>query len=344
MNKPPIYPKSEVPGARSHFDDFSATHISQAPFVHFDVSVFSLLFHYHISSSNPLTFHQGVFFHFHRYYLWLYEQALRTECGYKGTQPYWDWTIDYANPAQSPVFDGSSTSMGSDGSPAHVGIVNISAFGLTVPINPGAGGGCIAKGPFKNHTINLGPVASEPRDSDGGLGYNPRCLTRDLHPEWTNHTKPTDIVDAFTACGDDLGCLDTNAEGAIGFHTSGHFAVGGIMMDPWVSPQDPVFFLHHAQVDRLWSVWQGLDPGKRIQHVYGTQTAFNRESCSLSILYCYQNLPFQNKHMLIYVTDSEPPSANVTLESELDYGRLAGKQRVKDVVSTVDGPFCYAYI
>jgi len=34
----------------------------------------------------------------------------------------------------------------------------------------------------------------------------------------------------------------------------------------------------------------------------------------------------------------------VTLETELDYGRLAGKQQVKDVVSTVDGPFCYAYI
>ncbi len=63
------------------------------------------------------------------------------------------------------------------------------------------------------------------------------------------------------------------------------------MMDPWASPQDPVFFLHHAQVDRLWSVWQGLDPGKRIQHVYGTQTAFNRESCSLSTLYDYR-IPF----------------------------------------------------
>ena len=38
MKKPPIYPKSEVPGARSHFDDFSALHIQKAPFVHFDVS------------------------------------------------------------------------------------------------------------------------------------------------------------------------------------------------------------------------------------------------------------------------------------------------------------------
>ena len=40
----------------------------------------------------------------------------------------------------------------------------------------------------------------------------------------------------------------------------------------------------------------------------------------------------------------DPPSSNVTLETELDFWRLAPKQRVKDVVSTVDGPFCYAYV
>lgn len=39
QKKPPIYPKSEVPGGRSRFDDFSVTHINQAPYVHFDVSI-----------------------------------------------------------------------------------------------------------------------------------------------------------------------------------------------------------------------------------------------------------------------------------------------------------------
>jgi tyrosinase len=27
------------------------------------------------------------------------------ECGYNGTLPYWDWTLDYEDPASSPVFD-----------------------------------------------------------------------------------------------------------------------------------------------------------------------------------------------------------------------------------------------
>ena len=39
MKKPNIYPHDEVPGARSHYDDFSALHIKEAPFIHFNVRI-----------------------------------------------------------------------------------------------------------------------------------------------------------------------------------------------------------------------------------------------------------------------------------------------------------------
>jgi tyrosinase len=38
-------------------------------------------------------------------------------------------------------------------------------------------------------------------------------------------------------------------------HGSVHNAVGGTMASS-SSPADPIFWLHHANVDRLWSVWQ----------------------------------------------------------------------------------------
>lgn len=38
-------------------------------------------------------------------------------------------------------------------------------------------------------------------------------------------------------------------------HAAAHGAVGGTM-GSYSSPNDPVFFLHHAQVDRLWAQWQ----------------------------------------------------------------------------------------
>jgi len=34
------------------------------------------------------------------------------------------------------------------------------------------------------------------------------------------------------------------------------------MSDIRISPADPIFWLHHAQIDRLWSQWQVANPGK----------------------------------------------------------------------------------
>jgi tyrosinase len=28
------------------------------------------------------------------------------------------------------------------------------------------------------------------------------------------------------------------------------------------SPNDPVFFLHHCNIDRLWAIWQSRHPGQ----------------------------------------------------------------------------------
>jgi tyrosinase len=40
-----------------------------------------------------------------------------------------------------------------------------------------------------------------------------------------------------------------------GIHGSIHGWVGGTMSSPATSPADPVFWLHHANLDRLWWVW-----------------------------------------------------------------------------------------
>jgi tyrosinase len=45
-----------------------------------------------------------------------------------------------------------------------------------------------------------------------------------------------------------------------GFHNEVHGWVGGAMGSLMVAPADPIFWMHHAQVDRLWSQWQA-QPG-----------------------------------------------------------------------------------
>ncbi|KAJ1343579.1 hypothetical protein BSLG_001848 [Batrachochytrium salamandrivorans] len=53
------------------------------------------------------------FLPWHRAYLYAYELALINECGYPGTLPYWDWSVDSQAPEKSPVWD--SDAFGGDG-------------------------------------------------------------------------------------------------------------------------------------------------------------------------------------------------------------------------------------
>lgn len=116
------------PGAKSRFDDFVAIHMKYTLSIH----------------------GTGNFLSWHRYYTFAYENALRVECGYNGTQPYWDWGRWAASPETSPIFDGSDTSMSGQGEK-----VQHNSNGLKPA---GNGGGCIASGPFKGMMVNLGYV------------------------------------------------------------------------------------------------------------------------------------------------------------------------------------------
>lgn len=39
-------------------------------------------------------------------------------------------------------------------------------------------------------------------------------------------------------------------------HNDVHVAIGGLMGDPDTAAQDPIFWLHHANIDHLWWLWQ----------------------------------------------------------------------------------------
>ena len=171
--------------------------------------------------------------------------------------------------------------MGSNGMSIPHGPTNISAFGINATLAPATGGGCTYSGPFANLTVNLGPVAFKPYGPDHGLGYNPRCLVRDLSPVWSSQLKPTDVVRVLSSFTD-LDSFDTAFEALNGVHAGGHFTMVGLGGDAFSSSGDPAFYLHHARVDRIWTIWQNLNAQNLISQVYGTNTAFNGE-CSLTL-------------------------------------------------------------
>ncbi|NRA68021.1 MAG: tyrosinase family protein [Pseudobacteriovorax sp.] len=68
-----------------------------------------------------------------------------------------------------------------------------------------------------------------------------------------------DVADFMAFCSSPAAGIRDRASGGQGVieaspHNSGHGMVGGIM-GSFLSPYDPIFWTHHCNVDRLWSVW-----------------------------------------------------------------------------------------
>ncbi|KAK3396232.1 hypothetical protein B0T20DRAFT_462703 [Sordaria brevicollis] len=296
QRKPARSPREQIPGARTRYDDFVGAHIQETLNIHIG----------------------GRFLGFHRYYIWLFEKALREECGYRGYLPYWDWTISWEDPRKSTVFDGSPFSLGGNGASIPHGPLHWRALGLPdIYLPPATGGGCVDSGPFQasTWTINLGPVSNLPAGPNDGLGYNPRCLQRDLSLEFSAQAgKPSAVAHLLETCTN-LECWDSELQSPNGTHFGGHATVGLSMFDAYASPGDPSFWLHHAQVDRMWTIWQN----KEDQEARKVMTSMTET-------------PLNN-----------PPSPRVTLNTTIEFGVLDSSKKVGELVSTIDGPFCYIY-
>ncbi|KAM0354217.1 hypothetical protein ACHAPU_001255 [Fusarium lateritium] len=311
QSKPSKTPTSFSNGAKTRFDDWVAIHLNQTQSIHYT----------------------GNFLSWHRYFTWVYEEALRNECGYKGTQPYWDWARSAVSGlSKSPVFDGSATSLGGDGEyiPNRPDIILGASSGLPpVYLPTGSGGGCVKSGPFKDMKVNLGPAAL---DLPGGeiearpnpLEYNPRCLKRDLsdvvNRRYANATSVlNNIVQPKTVLDFQMQMQGIPGTGDIGIHGGGHYSMGGDPgNDVYTSPGDPAFYLHHSMIDRVWWIWQMLDHKERVNGkdaVQGTNTFFNM-----------------------------PPSAETTLEDYVHLHWIGGDRQIKELMSTTAGPFCYVYL
>lgn len=62
-----------------------------------------------------------------------------------------------------------------------------------------------------------------------------------------------------TLADTDFDTFESDVEGAL--HNPVHVWVGGPMQDQSTAPADPLFWLHHANVDRIWESWRQHNPG-----------------------------------------------------------------------------------
>jgi tyrosinase len=211
------------------------------------------------------------FLPWHREFLLLFEDALRQVSGKKITVPYWDWTDPESTAA---VFQDNF--MGGDGDPAAGYAVTTGPFGGWMwPINVSSIGL-----PFTHDKLSrqigaglftLLPTAADVQAALMRPFYDvaPFNATSDTNTSFRNFLEgylnvppPGMVCDngvlAPTLGPDSLPILHNLVHGWVGGilpPEPAHPFVGGTMLGS-ASPNDPVFFLHHANIDRIWNEWQ----------------------------------------------------------------------------------------
>jgi tyrosinase len=212
----------EIAAVQNILDDMTYTHNSLAGDIHFVAQ----------------------FLPWHRWILARHESLLRNMCGYTGAQPYWDWTKDAeaGNVAGSAIWD-PETGFGGNGA-----ATGRSTSGYV---------SCVADGPFANYKLTLGR-GSPNQDRQGNEEH---CLNRRFNngrADFFGRTQVGDMrastynaatmnaINRLTRFEDFASALERQPHGQV------HNAIGGDM-SPTTAPNDPIFYLHHANVDRAWA-------------------------------------------------------------------------------------------
>jgi tyrosinase len=185
--------------------------------------------------------HSGpVFLPWHRFMLLLLElQLQRVLEDPEAGLPYWDWAAD----GDLPEAEQPTTTLWS-------------------PDGIGGTGFPVLDGPFTGAAF---PVLIE-SDRFGGLRQTRRGLLRDLAVDVTTLPTSSEVDAALDEKDFDADPWDRSSAGfrnrlegwepfpGPGLHNRVHVWVGGDMA-PATSPNDPVFYLNHCNVDRIWESW-----------------------------------------------------------------------------------------
>lgn len=198
------------------------------------------------TNANPA--HLGpAFFPWHRYFLLKFENDLKaadTALGGDGTitLPYWDWTHDNGDgPGAQRGGIWKDDLLGGFGNPVTSGPFRSGQWTLA------AGGSLVRALGRSAITPGVSPSLPEKSHADTALGRTPFDVT------------PFDDSVSTGMRNFAEGWVTTRSEPEM--HNRVHVFVGGSML-PGTSPDDPVFFMHHCNVDRLWALWQFRHPGQ----------------------------------------------------------------------------------
>ncbi|AFS81917.1 tyrosinase family protein [Candidatus Nitrosopumilus sediminis] len=194
--------------------------------------------------------HRGpAFLPWHREYLRLFEIELQ-KINPSVNLPYWDWTVD--NNLNSSIF--SDNFMGGNGNPSN------------------------------GNRVETGPFAF---DNNWELTIDGPALRRTIGSSISSLPTSVQVDDCLSIATYDSAPWDATSDPATSFrnrlegwlgtgniHNRVHVWIGG-SMTLGSSPNDPLFFLHHCFIDKIWAEWQQKPQSSGYLPTGGTNTGHN---------------------------------------------------------------------
>jgi tyrosinase len=166
-----------------------------------------------------------LFLPWHRMYLYYFERILRQAANDSElTIPYWDYLDGIPEPFRIPSNESNPLYKGNR---CHA--VN---DGTALPRNIVDYEAALDKIHFTANKVDNDPLCAH--DSFGGVRSNKHKFE-----------------------GEGFGALETLP------HNQIHLYLGGFVADSCKASQDPIFWLHHTQIDRLWETWLSLSEGRQ---------------------------------------------------------------------------------
>lgn len=225
------------------------------------------------------------FLPWHRAYVDMYEKAAASLL--KNPQfamPYWDWTTLRQLPAAF-----TDTTYKGQPNPLYV---------------PGKGDQSSVKrraltGAYALTDAIVGPavmdsIYRETAYEAFGTSRNPQQT--DLNPKWV------------TAGGGNQGILESSP------HNMVHNNIGGYMPQP-MSPRDPIFMMHHSNIDRIWATWSALGRTNSTDPLWLNMPFANNYIAPDGTLYTKVVKDLQSTAALGYTYDTLPANDNLAVDT-----------------------------
>ncbi|KAA1073331.1 hypothetical protein PGT21_008706 [Puccinia graminis f. sp. tritici] len=244
----------------------------------------------------------AAFLPWHRQFMFYYEQALRNECAYSGSLPRWDWTLDSADMSKSPIWSSDpDVGFGGDGRDFS-------------NADDGLDGGVITDGAFANWPLYYPEYHELQRSYNLPTQYRQRG--RSYGSQFFDNASINRIQSQTTYQKFALALEGTDPSSTgpsnPGPHSIIHVIIGGDISPTAYAANEPLFYLHHCNVDSHWWRWQNAQRSTRLNAYGGPATRGSTRN------------------------DAKPTDV-------LKFLGLGPDVRVQDTMDTTAAPYCYRY-